>query len=165
MLTKKKKSIVLVQGLVDDTLADVLKKKKQKDVFLLEGRTHLSETKKICRKMLSKKIVPTIIAANMSGFLFYKKLVKEIWIAYHLSDKNGALCDIGGLILGVLGKRHNIPVYLYPAGQKTRLMAEQKEILSFNGVRVAPQGIVGYSPLVEWVPKKYFSKITLKQGK
>ena len=159
MLTNRKKSIALVQGVVRDSLFDLLKKENRKDVFLLEGRPTLDALKSLPARVLKRKMTPTMIADSMAGVLFYKNMVKEIWVAYQFTEQKGALCDIGALILGVLGKRHNVPLYLYPSSIKRRLMGDQKDIMTFGGLATAPRGIKGYVPLVEWLPRKYITKI------
>jgi len=158
-MSTKKKSITLIHGVVQDSLFDLLKNRKKSVFYILEGRPQLAAAKSVSKQLIKRKIVPTLIADNMAGFLFYKDLVKEVWLSYQCADKNGAICDIGALILGVLGKRHYVPVRLYPSARKTQLLAKQSEILNFNGVRTAPKNVRGYAPLVEWVPRKYISKI------
>ncbi len=154
----KKNSVVLLQGVFEPSIFDLLKKRKVKDVFILEGRPGLDAAKHSCRELLKRKIKPTLIADNMAGFLFYKKLVKEVWLSYQSVDKSGALCQIGGLILGVLGRRHKVPVYAYPSSQKLQLLGRPKDISHFNGIKVASNSIPGYVPLVEQVPGKYIDK-------
>ena len=109
-----KKNIVLLQGVFNTSILDLLKKRKIKEVFILEGRPSLEAAKQFSRELLKRKIKPTLIADNMAGFLFYKKLVKEVWLSYQITDKKGALCQIGGLILGVLGFKHKVPVNIFP---------------------------------------------------
>lgn len=155
----KKKSITLLHGQFDKAALDLLAKRKVNDVFLLEGRPSLESSKKMSQELLRRKIKPTIIADNMAGFLFYQNMVKEIFGAYQIADKNGAVCQIGTLILAVLGNKHKVPVSLFPAKAKTELMGKPKDIMQFNGQKVAPKNIHGYVPLVEWVPKKYIQKI------
>lgn len=155
----KKNSVVLLQGVFEGSIFDRLKKRKIKEVFILEGRPGLEAAKQSSRELLKRKIKPTLIADNMAGFLFYKNLVKEVWISYQSTDKEGALCQIGGLILGVLGRKHKVPVYIYPNGKKLSLLGRSKDISYFNGIQVAPRGIKGYVPLAEWVPQKYISKV------
>ena len=148
-----------MQGVFEPSIFDLLKKRKGKKFFILEGRPGLEAARRSSREFLKRKIKPTLIADNMAGFLFYKNLVKEVWLSYQSIDKKGALCQIGGLILGVLGRQHKVPVNLYPSGQKLQLLGHPKDIACFNGIKVAPVNIPGYVPLVEWVPKKYIGKI------
>jgi len=157
-MSVKKNSIILLQGVFRASVFDLLKKKKASEIFVCEGRPGLEAAKISCRELLKRKIKPTLISDNMAGFLFYKNYVKETWLSYQTKDQNGALCQIGGLILGVLGKKHKVPVNIYPNYQKLQLMGYSKDLSYFNGVKVAPSGIKGYVPLVEWVPAKYINK-------
>ncbi len=155
----KKNSIVLLQGIFDPSVFDHLKRRKIREVFVLEGRPTLDAARHSCRELLKRKIRPTLIADNMAGFLFYQKLVKEVWLSCLYADQGGALCRTGGLILGVLGRAHHVPVHVYPSSGQSSLLGLTKDITSFNGISVAPAGISGYVPLVEWVPEKYIGKI------
>ena len=118
----KKNSVILLQGVFKTSIFDLLKKRRDKEIFILEGRPGLEAAKHSCRELLKRQIKPTLIADNMAGFLFYKNLVKEAWLSYHTSDENGALCQIGGLILGVLGRKHKVPVFTYPNNQKLQFL-------------------------------------------
>ncbi len=157
-MSVKKNSVVLLHGIFESSIFDLLKKRQVKEVFILEGRPSLESAKHLCRELIKRKIKPTLIADNMAGFLFYKNLVKEVWLSHQSADKGGALCQIGGLILGVLGCTHKVPVYVSPSGCTLPLLGRPKDISYFNGVKVAPTGTPGYVPLVEWVPKKYIGK-------
>jgi len=145
----KKNSVVLLQGVFNTSIFDRLKKRRIKGVFVLEGRPGLEAAKQSCRELLKRKIKPTLIADNMAGFLFYKNLVREVWLSYQTRDQKGALCHIGGLILGVLGRKHKVPVNIYPNQKKLQLLGRAKDLAYFNGVKIAPAGIKGYVPLAE----------------
>ncbi len=152
------KDNILLHGFFKTEFFDQLEKQNPKKVFILEGRPSLESSRHSCRELLKRKINPTLIADNMGGFLFNKRLIEEVALAYQdMSDRN-ALCQIGGLILAVLGKRHNVPIYLYPASVRQEQMGQEKDIFYFNKIRVAPQGIKGYVPLIEWIPEKYVTK-------
>lgn len=158
-MNKPKKSITLLHGVFTADSFDQLKKKRVKEIFVMEGRPSLEAARMNCRELLKRKITPTLISDNMAGFLFFKNWVKEVWMTYQISDADGVVCDIGALILGVLGKRHNVPVYLFSSNRKTRFLGQEKDILNFQNKTVAPKGIRAYVPLVEWLPVKYITKI------
>jgi methylthioribose-1-phosphate isomerase len=153
------RSITLVQGVFAVSFFDLLKKRKAGDVFVTEGRPSLEAARVSCRELLKRKITPTLIADNMAGFLFYRGWVREVWLSTQVVDRHGAICDIGALILSVLSRKHKVPVYLFPAGRKTRFIGNPKTLVYFQGVRIAPAGVKGYAPLVEWVPDKYITKV------
>ncbi len=152
-------SIVLLHGVFEPSVFNVIKSGNGTELFVMEGRPSLESAQTTCRELLRRKIKPTLIADNMAGFLFYRNLVKEVWLACQMVDDQGALCPIGSLIVGVLAKRHNVPVYVSPASRESRAMGAQKDIFYFKGIKVAPQNIKGYVPLVEWLPKKYITEI------
>jgi methylthioribose-1-phosphate isomerase len=151
--------IAIIQGSFTSSAFDVFKKKNGNEYYVLEGRPSLESSTKSIYELNKRKIKPTLIADNMAGFLFSKNMVKEINLAYQTRDNEGALCQIGALILAVLGKKHKVPVNLYPGIRSPQRMGKQKDIFEFNGVRVAPKGIKGYVPLMESVPKKYINRI------
>lgn len=152
-------SVTVLHGIFSPATFDDIVKKSIRDIFVLEGRPSLESAQYSCRELIKRKIKPTLIADNMAGFLFYKNLVKEVRISYQITDDDGALCQIGALILGVLGKRHSVPVRLFPSSQRLTLLGKDKEILYFNGVKVAPRNVKGYVPLAEWLPRKYITEI------
>ena len=152
-------SVVLVHGVFDPSIFESVKSGNGHELFVMEGRPSLESAASTCRELLRRKIKPTLIADNMAGFLFYRNLVKEVWLACQTVDEQGALCPVGSLIVGVLAKRHNVPVYVYPASKESRRMGGQRDIFYFKGIKVAPQNIKGYVPLVEWLPNKYITEM------
>ncbi|MBI3602234.1 MAG: hypothetical protein HY209_05005 [Candidatus Omnitrophica bacterium] len=151
----KSHSIVLLHGVLADEAWRKIKCAQTTPVFVLEGRPSLLAAHVNTKVLLKNRLRPTVIADNMAGFLFYKGLVKEVVLACQYADNTGALCDMGALILAVLAKKHKVSVRLLPGQHKNRFLGDPKEILSFNGKRLAPLGVKGYVPLVEWVPEKY----------
>ncbi|MBI5415567.1 MAG: hypothetical protein HZA29_02010 [Candidatus Omnitrophica bacterium] len=157
-LEKVRGTVVLLHGVFEPSFFDALTAGSD-EIFVMEGRPSLESAQVTCRELARRKIKPTLIADNMAGFLFYRGLVKEVWLAYQTVDEQGALCPIGSLIVGVLARRHNVPVHVYPASKESRAMGAQKDIFYFKGIKVAPQNIKGYVPLVEWLPKKYITEV------
>ena len=158
---KIKKSIILLHGFFPKSFFVTLKKcvKKGDEVFILEGRPSLKSSESLIKGLGAVGITPTVISDNMAGFLFFQGWVKEVWVSYQLSDQNGALCPVGALILGVLAKQHNVTLCAFKSDVKMKLFGQAKELLSFAGKRIAPAGVNAYTPLVEWLPKKYIKGI------
>jgi methylthioribose-1-phosphate isomerase len=159
MSIKKKKSTVLIYGNFQESLFDRLQKKKRPHIVVMEGRPNLEAARQVSQQLLDRRMTPTIISDNMAGFLFSQGMIKEVWLAYHSSAQDGITGTIGSLILAILGKKHHVPVYCYPAARADRMMGQAKDIFYFAGQRIAPSGIGAYVPLLEWVPRKYVRKI------
>jgi methylthioribose-1-phosphate isomerase len=159
MSTKRKEKFIVICGVMDASFFELLRKRHVKNAVVLEGRPRLDALRLNCAGLLKKKITPIVVADNMAGFLFFKDMVKEVWLSHQIAERDGAFCDVGGLVLAVLGKRHGIPVYSYPSGRITSLLGKSEELLNFCGVRIAPPETKTYVPLSEWVPKKYLRKI------
>lgn len=152
----KIKSICLFQGVLNVGSFKKVKLGYHDHAFVCEGRPSLEAGRKTSGILLKRGLTPTVISDNMAGFLFFKGLVRQVFIACQYADDTGALCDMGALILAVLAKEHKVPLKLLIAEHRTRFLGDPKDILSFEGQRIAPKGTQGYVPLVEWVPAKYF---------
>ena len=159
MSSKNRCAHVLLHGVPEPALFDKFEARKLATCIIPEGRPDLSAAQSNSREMLRRKMTPLLIADNMAGFMFCRDMIKEVWLAYQVGDSHGALCDIGGLIYAVLGKKHGVPVYCYPAKEKRRFIGKPKEIFCFCRERIAPRGIKGYVPLLEWVPGEYIKRI------
>jgi len=151
------KSGVLVHGLFDEAMFDQLASEAQ-EIFVLEGRPNFQTSKQSIAAFNKRKITPTLISDNMAGFLFYKKMVTKVCISYQAEDSRAVLSPIGSLILAVLGKKHKVPVYLFPSSEGLNLLGKPSDLCLLNGKRIMPKNFKGYVPLVEWVAKKYITK-------
>lgn len=149
---------VLLLGIFGEGFFKELKKSAPKKIYVMEGRPSLEAGKKTSAALLKHGLTPTLIADNMAGFLFYKKLIKEAWVAYQ-SSTDEVLCQTGGSILAILGKKHGVPVYLSPSGLKLKTLAKPTELLQINKQKIVKQKLQTYIPLLEEVDRKYFTKI------
>ena len=156
---KNKDKVILVHGVFQNSFFGEIKKRKCRNVFVMEGRPSLKAARSNCRGLQKVKLIPTVMADNMAGFLFYNALVQEVWLSYCVKDQTSALCDVGASILSILAKRHSVDVTLYPGPAPARMLGTQKEITSFMGQGVAPKNIRGYVPLYEWISLKKVRKI------
>lgn len=155
----KPRSIVLLHGSFVTAFYVSLAKRKVRNVFVLEGRPHFDSSREACRQLLKRHITPTVIADNTAGFLFARNLVKGVWVAYQTADRQEILCDAGGLVLGVLAKVHRVPLYAFPGVKKSHFVGNPDDICRLEGARTAPQGVKGYVPLIDILPKKYVRRV------
>ncbi len=155
----KKKSIILCHGFFEPEVMALMRRYTSKTFFVMEGRPTLASGRQTCQALMEKGHVPVIITDNMPGILFYKECVHSVRLTYQTLGADGALCLTGALTLGILAKKHKIPVYAYPTEHEVAPLAAPREVLRFNGVKTAAPGIKGYAPQLEWVPKKYITEI------
>ncbi|MDE2028265.1 MAG: hypothetical protein KGK03_09785 [Candidatus Omnitrophica bacterium] len=148
----------MFQGLLSADSLSKVKLLKSEHAFVCEGRPSLEAGRTTTAIFLKKGITPIVISDNMPGFLFYKGLVKRVFLACQYEDQGGALCDTGALILAVLAQKHKVPVTLLQAVRRHRFLGDPHMVASFEGKRMAPKGTRGYVPLVEWVPVRYLGK-------
>ena len=146
------KKIILLHGVFETSFYDLIAKREDAEFFVLEGRPDLKGSQRSCRELLKRGIRPTLISDNMAGFFFLHDCIREVWLAYHEADQRGAMCFIGASILGVLSRKHQIPVFCYPTDYKSEFLGKAKDVCFFNGIKVAPPKTEVYVPLMEWVP-------------
>lgn len=153
MFNLKENSIALLHGaIVEEELANL---PKSLSVFIMEGRPNLESSEYLVGKLAMKKIKPVLIADNMAGFLFSKNLINEVWLGCSNIDSDGAIAPIGSLILAVLAFKHNIPVKCCKGVVSKGAVGKQRDLFNFKGSRVAPLGVSGYVPLIDFIPSKY----------
>lgn len=155
-----RKKFILIYGQFSDAFYRSLKARKDiAGILVMEGRPFLEGAKEVCKKLSKHRVKPTLICDNMAGFCFYRRMIKEVHLAFQqIKDKN-AICKIGSLGLSICAKYHRVPVYLHPAARKIKATCQPRDIFYFAGQRVAPLGIKAYTSLIEGVPIKYITKV------
>ncbi len=157
-MSSELKNVILIHGVFKKDFFGPLGQDK-KDVVVLEGRPSLQAAHQASAHLEKTLITPTVMADNMAGYLFSKGLVKEVWLAFQATDKTGAMCQIGALILAVLAKKHCVPVFIYPAGRKTPPFGKPRDLQKFDGQYIVKGRIKAFVPLNEWVPAKYLTSL------
>lgn len=154
--------VVLIHGVFRADFFDRLKK-NVKNVVVLEGRPSLKASKDACAQLQKIGLTATVVADNMAGYLFSKGLVSQVWLASQTVDKNGAVCPIGSLILAVLAKKHQVAVFAFPSGEKSKPLGKPGDLQKFNGQNIVSGKVKAFVPLIEWVDAKYLSGDTFKE--
>lgn len=154
--------VILIHGVFPSNFFDRLKK-NGKNVVVLEGRPSLKASKNACAQLQRIGLTPTVVADNMAGYLFSKGLVSQVWLASQASDKNGAVCPVGSLILAVLAKKHRVSVFTFSSGEKSRPLGKPGDLQKFNGQNIVCGKVKAFVPLIEWVDAKYLSGDTFKE--
>lgn len=149
---------VLVHGQMPASFFNELIKTKTAEFYILEGRPSLSSVKASAKQLQKLGIVPTVLADNMAGYLFYQNLLKEVWLACR-PGKKSVVCDPGAIILQTLAKRHQIPVYGYRSQEFKKDAAAQADLSRFNGQKVVASCFKSYVPVKDELPQDAFQGI------
>lgn len=153
MLTETPK--ILLRGTPQKSFFDTLASKNIKELFILEGRGTVRKTSAFCKEILKHHITPTFITDNMAGFLFFKNLVKEVWVTYQDVKEENLVSEAGALMLGILSRKHHVPFFAVRSKYVLPAKGRPKDILEFFGRTIAPKGTKTFVPLLEALPKSY----------
>ncbi|MBF0483660.1 MAG: hypothetical protein HQL25_03030 [Candidatus Omnitrophica bacterium] len=136
IVEKLQKRVVLLHGFFGKNFFDHFKKDAV-EVFVLEGRPDLTSCQHTCRKLLHHGITPTVIADNMAGFLFGHGCVKEVWVSGHGKVNDQLKTLVGGTILQILAKEHNVPFYIFEGEKPLAVNVDKSILLKFNNIQIA----------------------------
>ncbi len=156
-----KNPIVLLHGVFTDKVLSLLKEREPEKVFILEGRPALSGLLKTYPSLKKNGLNCFVIADNMPGFLFNLNFVHEVWIAGMNSPGKRVNTPVGSLILAVLAKHHQKPVYVF-VNKNVKVSKKidlNKNALKFLGKDIAPKGIKSFVPLIDELPKNLITEI------
>ena len=67
ILDQFKESVVLLQGIFTSSLFDQLAQKKEKDIFVLEGRPSLDAAKFSCKELLEREFIRSLVLSHQYG--------------------------------------------------------------------------------------------------
>lgn len=175
----RKKKIPLVFGVPQASFFETF---EGEELFVAELRPGLEGARAVARRCLKRGLRPIIICDNMLAYCMKEGLVSQVFIFYDRMGRQAALCRCGSMIAAVCAKLHNIPVFLYPASQKTpglpgdksstgchcmaspgdfhpsqRTARRASSLAKIAGVRVTSDSIKTYVPLQEEVPLSFIA--------
>lgn len=107
-------------------------------------------------RYLSRKLKrSTLVSDNTLGFLFFKKMIKEVQLFYQDRDSFGYIFSPGSLTVIILAKRHNVPIRLLKGAAPLRSKNEDASALSFLGKSVTAKGVIPIIPETEFGDYKF----------
>ncbi len=143
------------------------KDNKKISFFVTETRPYLQGSRLTAWELKRGRFPVTLITDNMIGQVMREgKISKVIVGADHLA-KNGDIANkIGTYQIAVLARYFKIPFYvLCPPVSKTKTgkdikieIRPQKELLIYQGIRLAPKGVKAYYPAFDVTPADLISE-------
>ena len=149
-----------------------------KDVHVIvdETRPLLQGVRLTAFELMEENIPVTVIVDSASGYLMRKKMIDFVITGADRIALNGDTANkIGSYQLAVLAKENKIPFYvaaplstfdpdlkngdLIPIEER-----EPKEVISFAGHLLGPEGVDAFNPAFDITPAKYISAIITERG-
>ena len=136
--------------------------KKKVTFFATETRPYLQGSRLTAWELSQAGLDVTIIADNMVAQVMSEgKITKVIVGADHLAHNGDIANKIGTYQIALLARYFNIPFYVIcpPPSKATGKdivieIRPDKELLEYQGIRLAPKGVKGYYPAFDVTPNE-----------
>lgn len=149
---------------------------KRVQVYADETRPLLQGARLTAWEMVQENIPVTVITDNMAGYLMQQGRIDVVIVGADRIAANGDVANkIGTYSVAVLAHYHSVPFYVAaplstvdfsrPSG--TEIPIEERspgEVLSFHGVRIAPEGAQAYNPAFDVTPHSLITAIITERG-
>ncbi|MDP3732108.1 MAG: S-methyl-5-thioribose-1-phosphate isomerase [Candidatus Omnitrophota bacterium] len=156
-----------VSGLLPLIAEFCRKQSKHISFFVTETRPYLQGARLTAWELRRSGIPVTVIADNMVAQVMSEGKVNKVIVgADHLAQNGDIANKIGTYQIALLAKHFNIPFYvLCPPASKAMTgkdikieIRPDKELLEFQGQRIAPRGVKGYYPAFDITPHSLITK-------
>lgn len=137
------------------------------EFFIPEARPYMYGSMIIARELKKAGIPVTVMSDNMAASIMQSGKITKVIAAARQSARNGDIAAATGTYqMALLAKYFKIPFYCLcpPALDKdtgddiTPRIRPQKELLEYNGLRLAPYGVKGYYPELDITPKQLIAR-------
>ncbi len=156
-----------VSGLLPLIAEFCRKQSKHISFFVTETRPYLQGARLTAWELKRSGIPVTVIADNMVAQVMSEGKINKVLVGSDHLARNGDIANkIGTYQIALLAKHFNIPFYvLCPPASKAMTgkdikieIRPDKELLEFQGQRIAPRGVKGYYPAFDITPHSLITK-------
>lgn len=140
---------------------------KQISFFATETRPYLQGSRLTAWELKQAGVDVTVIADNMVAQVMQEGKVNKVIVgADHLAQNGDIANKVGTYQIAILAKYFNIPFYvLCPPASKLATgrdikieIRPDKELLEYQGIKLAAKGVKGYYPAFDVTPAQLISK-------
>ncbi len=140
---------------------------KQVKFFATETRPYMQGSRLTAWELKRQGFDVTIISDNMVAAVMSRGLVNKVIVGADHLAKNGDIANkIGTYGIAVLARHFKLPFYvLCPPSSKLKSgkdikieIRPAKEMLEYQGLRLAPKGVKGYYPAFDITPDKLITR-------
>lgn len=139
------------------SLARSLKLEKAEHILTAEMRPELWGLHFVAREMRAQNLPVEIISDNMMGTFFAQGAVRRLYLYYSEVGAEGPVGVCGSLTAVLLARAHGVPIELI-AGEKVSAAPLDRDVSTFMGERVAPEGAALYPLAPEVIPWALFKE-------
>ncbi|MFH1360876.1 MAG: S-methyl-5-thioribose-1-phosphate isomerase [Candidatus Omnitrophota bacterium] len=142
-------------------------KKKKVHYFATETRPYFQGAKLTCWELQKVGVDVTLVADNAVGTLLSDQIIDLVIVGSDRSCANGDIANkIGTLPIAVCAKEFGVPMYVLTQ-PSTKIkkgsdipieVRNPKELLVYEGQRIAPKGTDGFYPGFDVVPNKFIKE-------
>ena len=149
---------------------------KKVKVFADETRPLLQGARLTTWELELMKIPVTLITDNMAGYFMRKGKIDCVIVGADRIAANGDTANkIGTYSIAVLAKENGVPFYVAAPLSSIDISIDsgddipieergQEEVLTFNGVRIAPDRVRAANPAFDITPHRYVDAIVTERG-
>lgn len=143
------------------------KQNKNVSFFVTETRPYLQGSRLTAWELQRSNLPVTLIADNMVAQVMQEKKINKVIVgADHLAQNGDIANKIGTYQIALLAKYFNIPFYvLCPPASRAKSgkdisieIRPDKELLEYQGVKLAPKGVKGYYPAFDVTPNNLITQ-------
>lgn len=140
---------------------------KKVSFFATETRPYLQGSRLTAWELKQQGFDVTVICDSAVAFVLSAGKINKIIVGADHLARNGDIANkIGTYQIAILAKHFNIPFYVLcppasPAKSGKDIKIEirpEKELLEFQGIRLAPKGVKGYYPVFDITPNDLITK-------
>jgi len=156
-----------VSGLLPLMAELCAKENKNLSFIVTETRPYLQGARLTAWELKRAGFDVTVIADSMVALVLSERKISKVIVgADHLAQNGDIANKIGTYQIAILAKHFNIPFYVLcppvsPAKSGKDIKIEirpEKELLEFQGIRLAPKGVKGYYPAFDITPNSLITK-------
>ena len=147
-----------------------------KKVFVGETRPALQGARLTTWELVHDKIPAILVTDNTAGYLMQKGVIDCVIVGADRIAANGDVVNkIGTYVLAVLAKHHDIPFYVAAPSSTVDMRTRKggdvvieerdpREIVEFQGRRIAPKNVAVFNPAFDLTPHEFVSAIITERG-
>ncbi|MDD4980243.1 MAG: S-methyl-5-thioribose-1-phosphate isomerase [Candidatus Omnitrophica bacterium] len=140
---------------------------KRVSFFVTETRPYLQGARLTAWELKQAGLAVTLITDSMAAYVMSQGKVNKVIVgADHLAQNGDIANKIGTYQIAVLARYFKIPFYVLcpppsrvKSGKEIKIeIRPDKEMLEYQGVRLAPKGVKGYYPAFDVTPNELITK-------